>query len=70
MLSMMLKRTKAGLDNQISNPALDDDRARHFLESLYAIARADGKVTSEELVEIEAVASEFGLAQSVTPEPD
>ena len=62
-LSMMLKRTKSGLDNRMENAALDDDRARHFMESLYAIARADGKVSSEELVEIEAIASEFGLTQ-------
>jgi putative ABC transport system ATP-binding protein len=68
-LSMMLKRTKAGLDNRMANPALDSDRARHFLDSLYAIARADGKVTSDELVEIEAVASEFGLMQNAPSDP-
>ena len=68
-LSMMLKRTKAGMDNRMSNPALDEDRARHFLDSLYAIARADGKVTSEELVEIEAVAAEFGLVHDAKPGP-
>jgi len=69
-LSMMLKRTKSGADTRISNPALDDIRAEHFLESLYAIARADGTVSSEELVEIEAVAAEFGLMQKVKPAPD
>ena len=63
-LSMMLKRTKSGLDNRVSNPVLDEERARHFLDSLHAIARADGKVSSEELVEIEAIASEFGLMQN------
>lgn len=68
-LSMMLKRTKAGLDNRMANPVFDDDRARHFLDSLYAIARADGKVTSDELVEIEAVASEFGITHSVSSGP-
>jgi putative ABC transport system ATP-binding protein len=61
-LSMMLKRTKSGLDNRVANPALDKDRAEHFMDSLYAIARADGKISSEELVEIDAIAAEFGLA--------
>ena len=37
-LSMMQKRTKSGLDTRMSNPALDDIRAEHFLDSLYAIA--------------------------------
>lgn len=62
-LSMMLKRTKAGLDNRNRNPVLDESRSEHFMESLYAIARADGAVSSEELVEIEAIAAEFGLAK-------
>lgn len=65
-LSMMLKRTESGLDNRLDNPALDEERAEHFLDSLFAIARADGKVTSEELVEIEAIAAEFGLAQAAS----
>lgn len=60
-LAMMQKRARSGLDNRIRNPALDEERARHFLESLYAMARADGVTTSEEIVEIEAIAAEFGL---------
>lgn len=60
-LSMMQKRAKSSLGNQISKGALDEERSKHFLESLYAIARADGKVTPEEIVEIEAVVAEFGL---------
>lgn len=63
-LSMMLKRTKADLDNRIANPAFDKNRAEHFMESLYAIARADGAVSAEELAEIDAIAAEFGLAKS------
>jgi putative ABC transport system ATP-binding protein len=62
-LSMMLKRTASSLGNRIENPVLDENRAEHFMESLFAIARADGKVTSDELVEIEAIAAEFGLGQ-------
>lgn len=60
-MSMMQKRAKAGFDNRTSNPAFDTERAEHFLESLYAIANADGIATAEELVEIEAIAAEFGL---------
>lgn len=58
---MMQKRAKAGIDNRIKNPAFDNDRAEHFLNSLYAIARADGIASSEELMEIESIAAEFGL---------
>jgi putative ABC transport system ATP-binding protein len=61
-LSMMQKRARSGMDNRISTKALDENRAEHFMESLYAIARADGAISSEELVEIRAIASEFGLA--------
>jgi ABC exporter DevA family ATP-binding subunit len=60
-LSMMQKRAKAGIENKATNPALDENRGKHFLDSLYAIARADGSVSSEEIVEIEAIAAEFGL---------
>jgi putative ABC transport system ATP-binding protein len=67
-LSMMQKRARAGLDNRMVNPALDKDRAEHFLNSLYAIAQADGITSSEEIVEIEAIAAEFGLTSSNQPE--
>jgi putative ABC transport system ATP-binding protein len=61
-MSMMQKRAKSSLDNRIVNPVLDTERAEHFLNSLYAIAQADGKATNDELVEIEAIAAEFGLS--------
>jgi hypothetical protein len=63
-LSMMQKRARAGMDNRMVNPALDKDRAQHFLNSLYAIAQADGITSSEEIVEIETIAAEFGLTSS------
>jgi putative ABC transport system ATP-binding protein len=63
-LSMMQKRAKAGIDNRIENPAFDNDRAEHFLNSLHAIAQADGIKSNEELVEIESIAVEFGLTPS------
>lgn len=69
-LSMMLKRTKAGLDNRIRNPAFDTKRAEHFLDSMHAIAQADGIVASEELVEIETIAAEFGLTRSPSSKSD
>ena len=65
-LSMMQKRAKSLMDKRVLNPAFDHDRSEHFLNSLYAIAQADGIATSEELVEIEAIAAEFGL----TPNAD
>jgi tellurite resistance protein len=63
-LSMMQRRAKAGIDGRVANPALNKDRAKHFLESLYAIAQADGKTSGEELAEIEAIATEFGLTKN------
>ena len=65
-MSMMQKRAKSRIDNRIKNPALDTEHAEHFLKSLYAIAQADGKATSDELVEIEAIAAEFGLSATHT----
>jgi tellurite resistance protein len=67
-ISMMQKRAKTGLDNRISQSTFDEIRAQHFLDSLYAIARADGKTSSEELIEIEAIAAEFGLMTDEKPE--
>ena len=69
-LSMMLKRTRSGLEDRVRNQALDENRAEHFLNSLYAIARADGSVSTEELVEIDAIAAEFGLTQGAKTAPD
>jgi putative ABC transport system ATP-binding protein len=60
-MSMMQGRAKSRLDNRTMNPAFDDDHTEHFLNSMLAIAQADGIATSEELVEIEAIAAEFGL---------
>jgi len=63
-MSMMQKRAKAGLNDRVVTPALDKDRAEHFLKSLYAIAQADGITSGEEIVEIEAIATEFGLTRN------
>jgi ABC-type methionine transport system ATPase subunit len=69
-MSMMQRRAKSRINNRIMNPAFDDDRAAHFLNSLYAIAQADGIATSEELIEIEAIAAEFGLTPGQYSAPD
>ncbi len=61
-LSMMQRRASSSLENRAMDPALDKDRAEHFLNSLYAIAEADGITTREELEEISAIVAEFGLA--------
>lgn len=59
---MMQKRAQLKIDSKIENPVFDEERTQHFLDSLYAIAQADGISTSAELLEIEAIAAEFGLS--------
>ena len=68
-LSMMQRRAQSRVDNTIENPAFDEDRTRHLLDSLYAMAQADGVSTSAELLEIESIAAEFGLTTKGMPEP-
>ena len=63
-LSLMHKRTSKGMDNNATREILDESRSKHFLQSLYAIAKADGIVTGDEIAEIEVIAGELGL----TPE--
>ena len=69
-MSMMQGRAKSRLDNRIVNPAFDEDRAEHFLDSLHAIAQADGITTSAELIEIDTIAAEFGLTRPRSPKAD
>ncbi|MFK7831208.1 MAG: ATP-binding cassette domain-containing protein [Congregibacter sp.] len=40
---------------------LSSDRRQHFLDSLYAIADADGSLNEQEAEEIRVIATEFGL---------
>jgi putative ABC transport system ATP-binding protein len=60
-LSMMQKRARSGLDK---------DRSKHFVNSLHAIAKADGITTGEEIDEIEAIVKEFGLAKNEASRAD
>ena len=62
-LAMMQSRAQNESANS-SDTGLGADVAEQFVESLYAIARADGSVSPEEVNEIEAIASEFGIRQS------
>ena len=65
-LSMMQSRS-LGVD--VISPehsALLAQRKAHFLDSLYAIARADGVVSTEEIEEIRLIAAEFGIHHPAT----
>ncbi|MEJ2533397.1 MAG: TerB family tellurite resistance protein, partial [Halioglobus sp.] len=41
--------------------AFDEEQSRHFIDSLRAVASADGAIRPEELEEIDAVARELGF---------
>lgn len=68
-LSMMQSRSLGSdaIDAECSE--LLTERKTHFVESLYAIARADGLVTGEEIEEIKLIAAEFGLHHHAIPKP-
>ncbi len=55
---------RAGL---LSHAGFDLERSRHFIQSLYDIANADGHIGDEELVEIRNIAREFGLEDFAPP---
>lgn len=63
-LSMMQKRARSGLSDGLASTFFDKARSEHFIQSLYAIARADGNVSTEEIIEIETIAAEFGITDS------
>jgi len=67
-LSMMQRNTKEPRRTELlSRSGFDNrERSRHFLDSLYAIANADGHISQEEVAEIQEIAHEFGL-QDFTP---
>ena len=41
------------------------EQSEHFIESLHAVAAADGEVSPEELEEIRAIAAELGFPAEV-----
>ncbi len=60
-LSMMQKRAISEAATKVEKDGQEAMRSQHFIESLYAIANADGHVSPEEVAEIQAIAQEFGL---------
>ena len=42
--------------------AFDEEQAQHFIDSMRAVARADGAIRPEEVEEIDAIARELGFA--------
>jgi len=64
-MSMMQKRAQAELSNQSTQEGFDGERKQLLVDSLYAIAEADGRVSEEELQEIHAITAEFGLEKHV-----
>jgi putative ABC transport system ATP-binding protein len=60
-ISMMQKRAQTELSSQGSIEGFDGERKKLLVDSLYAIAEADGRVSEEELQEIHAITAEFGL---------
>lgn len=59
-LAMSQVRCKAAI-NVAGGALFDDEQARHFLESMHAVAAADGEVSQEELDEIDTIARELGF---------
>jgi putative ABC transport system ATP-binding protein len=60
-MSMMQKRAQHELSSQGNHEGFGDERKQLLIDSLYAIAEADGRVSDEELREIHAIAAEFGV---------
>ncbi|MFU8763848.1 MAG: TerB family tellurite resistance protein [Haliea sp.] len=67
-LSMMQSRSLGLVDLSPEHGALLAQRKAHFLESLYAIARADGRVSEDEIEEISSIAAEFGIRHQTAPD--
>lgn len=60
-LSLMGKRAASQAETGEQDSGFNQEKRDHFLKSLYAIAEADGHTSEEEIQEIQAIASEFGL---------
>ena len=62
--SMRQKRAQGELGQRSLQGRFDSDRTKLVVDSLYAIAQADGHIGDEELAEIQAISAEFGLDDS------
>ena len=60
-MSMMQKRAQVELSSDSPQQGFDGERKQLLVSALYAIAEADGRVSEEELQEIHAITTEFGL---------
>lgn len=61
-LSMMQRHAQVATSGDSETETkLDRERRQHFIDSLYAIANADGHISPEEVTEIQSIAREFGL---------
>ncbi len=64
-ISMMQKRAQANISDSDLAQSFEGQRKKALVDSLYAIAEADGRVSEEELAEIRAIAAEFGIEDSI-----
>ena len=65
-ISLMQRHVKVPNPTDVlAQAGFDGERSRHFIDSLYAIADADGDISADEIREIEAIAREFGLENYV-----
>lgn len=63
-LVMELATTQVRCQSALKNAGdslFSEEQRRHFIDSLHAVASADGQVSQEELVEIERIARELGF---------
>ena len=60
-MSMMQQRAQTEFGSDGSHEGFDVERKKLLIDSLYAIAEADGQASEEELEEIQVIAAEFGL---------
>src|SRR5210317_1062101 len=60
-MSMMQKRAQAEISGSGEIGGIEGERQQLLVDSLYAIAEADGRVSEEEKQEIHAIIAEFGL---------
>lgn len=64
-LSLMQKRAQVEMNNQGEAPGMEENRRSLLIDSLYAVAEADGHVSEEELEEIRSIAAEFGAEDTL-----
>lgn len=63
-LAMSQVRCKSALNGQ-AHTLFSEEQARHFIDSMHAVAAADGHTSPEELAEIRQIAVELGFPVSV-----